>query len=132
MDRNTLTGLLLIGAIMIGYFLWMSPSQEEREAQQRKQDSTANAQIEESRRQAEEQARVHEAEDSVTAMEAGMDSTARAALDSTRKAKAEAEYGALASVMEGEAAYHTIGNDVLKLTLSSQGAAPVLAQLTEY
>ena len=39
MDRNTITGLVIIFAILVGYSIWMTPSQEEREAARRKQDS---------------------------------------------------------------------------------------------
>ena len=44
MNRNTIIGLLLIFAILIGYSLWMTPSQEEKEAFKRKQDSTLQSQ----------------------------------------------------------------------------------------
>ena len=39
MDRNTITGLVLIFGILIVYSIWMTPSQEEREALRQKQDS---------------------------------------------------------------------------------------------
>jgi len=42
MDRNTITGLVLIFAILIGYSLWMTPSEEERLANQHRLDSIAN------------------------------------------------------------------------------------------
>ena len=41
MDRNTLTGLVLIGAILIGYSWWMQPSQEELEAQRKEKEAAA-------------------------------------------------------------------------------------------
>ncbi len=39
MNKNTIIGLVLIFLILIGYSLWMTPSQEEREALRQKQDS---------------------------------------------------------------------------------------------
>jgi YidC/Oxa1 family membrane protein insertase len=41
MNRDTVTGMILIFAILIGYSLWMTPSQEEKEALQQKRDSIA-------------------------------------------------------------------------------------------
>jgi YidC/Oxa1 family membrane protein insertase len=40
MNRDTIIGLVLIFLILIGYSLWMTPSQEEREQLKWKQDST--------------------------------------------------------------------------------------------
>ena len=41
MDRNTLIGLLLIGAILIGASIYNSPSKEQIAANKRKNDSIA-------------------------------------------------------------------------------------------
>ncbi len=41
MDKNTITGLLLIMGLLIGYSLWTAPSKEEIEKQRRIQDSIA-------------------------------------------------------------------------------------------
>jgi hypothetical protein len=32
MNKNTITGLIIIFAILIGYSIWMTPSDEEKEA----------------------------------------------------------------------------------------------------
>ena len=63
MDKNTVTGLLLIFAILIGYSLWTRPSREEIARRQRQQDSIAivnqaeQARLAEEMRKMEEQAR---------------------------------------------------------------------------
>ena len=44
MDRNTITGLIIIFAILIGYSIWMTPSQEEKEAAKHRQDSVMKVQ----------------------------------------------------------------------------------------
>lgn len=41
MDKNTITGFVLIAALLIGFGWWNKPSEEEI-AQQRTQDSIAN------------------------------------------------------------------------------------------
>ncbi len=44
MDRNTITGLIVIFAILIGYSIWMTPSKEEKETMRHRQDSIAQVQ----------------------------------------------------------------------------------------
>ena len=39
MDKNTVTGLLLMGMVLIGYTFFMAPSKEEIAAQKQTQDS---------------------------------------------------------------------------------------------
>jgi len=43
MNKNTLTGLLLMAALLIGFSWYNQPSKEEAEAYQRQQDSIATA-----------------------------------------------------------------------------------------
>ena len=47
MDRNSLLGLLLIGALLIGYSIWTRPSEEEIKERQRIQDSVAQVEARE-------------------------------------------------------------------------------------
>jgi hypothetical protein len=44
-DRNTVIGILLIGAIMFGWLYWSAPSQEEIAERKRVQDSLAALEI---------------------------------------------------------------------------------------
>ena len=44
MNKNTIIGFILIAAIMIGYTVWMTPSQEELAKQQFVKDSIAAVQ----------------------------------------------------------------------------------------
>jgi YidC/Oxa1 family membrane protein insertase len=41
MNKNTITGLIIIFAILIGYSIWMTPSDEEKEAARLRNDSIA-------------------------------------------------------------------------------------------
>ncbi len=54
MDRNTVIGLLLIVAILIGYSVWSRPSKQELERMQRQRDSIALVNMAEKERLAEE------------------------------------------------------------------------------
>ena len=44
MDKNTITGLVLIGILLVGFSFLSRPSQEQLEAQQRYYDSIAQVQ----------------------------------------------------------------------------------------
>ena len=51
MDKNTLVGFTLIGAVLIGFSIYNRPSQEEMERAQRYQDSIQTvAQLEQAKR----------------------------------------------------------------------------------
>ena len=57
MDRNSIIGIVLIVAILLGYQLYTAPSAEQRARMEQVQDSLANAVLEQQARQAEETAR---------------------------------------------------------------------------
>ena len=131
MDRNTITGLLLIGAILIGYSLWMQPSDAEQAEAQRIQDSIANAQIAD---EIFDESNTAIREDSTVAasMGAELDSTEVALRDSLAQLERKRRLGTFANAGDGTPEYHTIENEFVRLTLSNQGAAPVSAELIEY
>lgn len=131
MDRNTITGLLLIGAILIGYSLWMQPSEAERAEAQRIQDSIANEQIAD---EIIDESNTAIREDSTVAapIEAELDSTEVALRDSLAQLERKRRLGTFANAGDGTPEYHTIENEFVRLTLSNQGAAPVSAELIEY
>ena len=70
MDKNTITGLILIAAVLFGYTWYNQPSQEEMEAQ-RVQDSIATV----AKQNAEEQKKIAETARAATVMQAAQDST---------------------------------------------------------
>jgi YidC/Oxa1 family membrane protein insertase len=132
MDKNTITGLLLIGAILIGYSLWMQPNAEQKAAQVRMQDSIANAQA-----MTEGEAVTPASESVIAAADSAkqitpLDSIEIALQDSLDKIKRQRQFGSFAEAAAGEETFHTIENDFVKLTLSNKGAAPVMAELKNY
>ncbi|NCG29664.1 MAG: membrane protein insertase YidC [Bacteroidetes bacterium] len=131
MDRNTLTGLLLIGAILIGYSLWMQPSQEEIEAHERANDSIENVQAERAEREAETVA-ISPREDTVEQVTSTLDSTAQALQDSLDRIRHKQRFGSFAAAAQGQETVHVIENDLVRLNISNKGAAPVRGELKEY
>ncbi|MBR3951239.1 MAG: membrane protein insertase YidC [Bacteroidaceae bacterium] len=128
MDKNTIIGFVLMIAVVIGFSWFTQPSAEEIQAQQRYNDSIA----------AVEAARALE----IAAWQEQADAQAQAALanievdslsaDSLHKAELLAQYGAFATVAEGEEQTITLENNVVALEFSSRGGYLRKATLKDY
>ncbi|MEQ9187475.1 MAG: membrane protein insertase YidC [Cryomorphaceae bacterium] len=132
MDRNTLTGLVLIGAILIGYSYWMQPSEEEIEAQRRKQEAAAAQTIEASESDTVNDQASFAEEAAPPKAVSSLDSAAQALQDSLDAIRRTQRFGSFANAAKGTEQLHTLENDAVKLTLSNKGAAPVIGQVKEY
>jgi YidC/Oxa1 family membrane protein insertase len=118
MDRNSIIGLLLIGAILIGYSIWVSPSQQELETARRKQDSVAAVEAERKARLAEEEIKISEPEKI-------LDDTLRVAL-------LEQQLGPFAGAAIGEEEKFILENELLRLVINSKGGRIATAELKDY
>ena len=107
MDKNTLVGFVLIGAVLIGFSYWNRPSQEEMERAQRYQDSIQTAQLEAARLEA----------------QAAAQSVQALTLDST-----SLFFGA----NQGTEQFTTLENNLVKVTFSNKGGRVVSATLKDY
>ena len=110
MDKNTVTGFILIAAVLIGFTWWNQPSQEQME-EVRKQDSIAQVQ---QKIQAEKKAKEQEKQKAVE-MAALADSTA-----------------AFHAALQGTANDVILKNDKLELTLSTKGGTVQKAVIKGY
>ena len=108
MDKNTLVGFVLIGAVLVGFSIWNRPSQEEMERARHYQDSIqAVAQQEAAKLEAEAAAQKQQA----------------LVLDST-----SLFFGA----NQGTEEFTTLENNLVKVTISNKGGRVVSATLKEY
>lgn len=116
MDRNTLTGLLLIAVILIGFSFYMQPSELELQQLQRQEDS-----IRASKAQQASQSPANQIADStnhlVTPIAAGI------AADTT---------SAFGRAATGTEEFITIENEKLKAKISTKGARIYSVELKEY
>ena len=119
MDKNTITGFVLIGLLLFAFSWFNQPSAEHIEAQRRYQDSLY--QIEVSAQQAVEANRVA---NSLSAIVESVDSTKMAQLQQT--------YGGFAEAMTGVNESVTLENDVLELRFNTKGGSLVYARLKDY
>lgn len=133
MNRDSIIGFIIIAAILVGYSVWMTPSQEEMEAQQRKIDSISmvrqQQQLLDSVRMAAEIKRIEErvATESVKTENpiAGETQTDNSTLLKER-------YGAFALAAQGNDSSWVVENEVFELTFNAKGGAIKKVVLKDY
>ncbi|MBQ5750089.1 MAG: membrane protein insertase YidC [Bacteroidaceae bacterium] len=128
MDKNTIIGFVLMIAVVIGFSWFTQPSAEEIQAQQRYNDSIAAVEAAKAlelaawQEQADAQAQAAMANIEVDSLTA----------DSLHRAEMFAQYGAFATVAEGEEQTITLENNVVALEFSSRGGYLRKATLKDY
>ena len=130
MDKNTFIGLLLIGAIVIGFSLWNSPTDEEIAEQRRIIDSTEQVKREQARIEASE-AQSQEIETQSSTVNVG-DSIISQPNDSIRNAEAASLYGNFAAAANKEAEHIVVETELMTLTFSTKGGRMLKAVLKDY
>ena len=121
MDKNTIVGIVLIVAILIGFSILNKPSQEEIEAAKHKQDSIAQVEA-----QQQQEAQIH-------AKELADQKQAQLEADSTLAATdASDRFGAFASGAMGQEQFITLENNLMKVTLSTKGGKIYSVELKNY
>lgn len=116
MDKNTIIGLLLIGAILIG-FNWLNrPTPEQLAEIKRKQDSIALVESAQQKEMKQEIATLNQTPDSL-------------GKDSSRIAN---QFGVFAPLTQGKQEFTTLDNGVLNLTFSNKGGRIYSAELKDY
>ncbi|MCF8231638.1 MAG: membrane protein insertase YidC [Bacteroidales bacterium] len=130
MDRNTIIGLLVIFGILIGYSLWISPSQEELQRQQQIRDSLERVAQEKKAQQQEAQQQKEQKQPEGTPQDTYSQEQDTEKPASQRDLKSE--LGSFAEVATGENKHYTIENELIKLQISSQGGRPSRVRLKKY
>jgi len=123
MDRNSIIGLLLIGALLIGFSLWNQPSKEQLEAMKRQQDSIAL--VEKAKVQAELKAKAQQKKEPV----AVIDSTIS---DSAKTAVLEQQLGSFASAASGTNDFYILENNLIRAKIAAKGGRIISLQLKKY
>ncbi len=128
MDRNSITGIILIALILIVFSVLNRPSREEIDAARRRQDSLEIVR----QQQLEEEARkIQEAEEFVTD-EVPADVPADVPGTVRIMTELQDRYGDFAPSATGEDEFYTIENEKIKLTVSSRGGRPWSVNLKEF
>lgn len=110
MDKNTITGLVLIAILLVGFSFLSRPSKEQLEAQQRYYDSIALVQQ----------------------READLKAKAEAALANEKAEAVNDSTSVFFHALEGQNEKVTIQNDVMELSVCTKGGTPFSVTLKEY
>lgn len=124
MDKNSVIGLLLIGAILIGFSIYNQPTKEELAAAKHRQDSLAKAE-ELVHKEVARQSSAAELKKNEITEASTLNDSARAAMEADR-------LGTFAAAATGKSEDITLENAVLKLTLSTKGGRIKTAELKKY
>lgn len=127
MDKNTISGLVLIFAILITFSYLNKPSQEEIAAEKRRKDSIEQVAVA-TQRQAEKEALQAVQQAATTPAETPEDSVAVESADALLKDK----FGAFAPFAKGEEQFITLENNLMKVTLSNLGGRIYSVELKGY
>jgi YidC/Oxa1 family membrane protein insertase len=122
MDKNTITGFILILLVLIGFYFLNRPSQEQLEAQRRYQDSIVTLRQNQLKEQQEAilQQQTTETENQVTNS------------DSIQQAHITAKFGDFAEVAQGTEEIVTLENDLLVMKINTKGGKIQSVQLKNY
>ncbi|PLX23833.1 MAG: membrane protein insertase YidC [Salinivirgaceae bacterium] len=127
MDRNSIIGILLIGAVLIGWSYFSSPSQEEIEAARHKRDSIA---------QIEKQKQIQQQEEDLKKSiemksQSSIDKVEALPADSVSK-KLVSKFGPFASAAQGNNEVVTLENEFLEIKIHTLGGRPYSVHLKDY
>ena len=123
MDKNTLIGFILIGAVLFGFSWFNQPSPEQIDAQLQKQDSIAQVEL---AKEKIESAALAGDNNVVNAIEISGES------DSVREARLKSNFGAFGPAMIGQEEFIVLQNNLVELKISTKGGRLSYAQLKEY
>jgi YidC/Oxa1 family membrane protein insertase len=130
MNRNSIIGFIIIGAIMVAYTLWMTPSQEELAKQQRIQDSIR---MEQSIQRIQDSIRNSQAGTAVTE-QISSDELLEEPIEETSQdyQQLQSKYAVFANAAIGNESYYIIENDVIELEISNKGGYIKNVRLKQY
>ncbi|MEY3011206.1 MAG: hypothetical protein RLZZ314_1848, partial [Bacteroidota bacterium] len=128
MDRNTITGLVLMMALLLGYQWYIAPTEEElaaweaeQAALQASEDSVALAQLQAAQSQRE----------ATQALQQGMRLAADSSASAALQAQLARQYGIFGAAVAGNDRDHVLGNDHILVAFNTRGGMPVSARLTD-
>ncbi|MBN2891452.1 MAG: membrane protein insertase YidC [Bacteroidales bacterium] len=129
MDRNQIIGFLMIGAILLGFFYFTKPKQEDLDRQQRIQDSLRQEQVLQQAKQDSLNNIQFVSQDTIPQIVA-TDTTLNK--DSLVSIQLQNQYGSFAKAAQGEQEFLTIRNDLMKVEITTKGARVYSVDLTKY
>ncbi len=121
MDKNSVTGMVLI-AVILGIFWWMNKPSEEELAKQ--------AELKQQQIEAEKQKQEENTSEQTKTL--SNNDFASSASDTASTEELEAKFGVFANTVKGEKEFYTLENNLVKITFSNQGGKVYSVELKDY
>lgn len=132
-DKNSIIGLVLIGAILLVFSIITKPSEEEVKAKEERDRLTKAKQEQLDKTQETETAiNISDTSSAIAANDANNFSLPSQSLDSIKNIETLVKYGAFAKVAQGEEKSYVIENEKVKITISNKGGRLTSVELKEY
>ena len=125
MDRNSIIGFLLIGVVLLGFYLFNKPSEEEIKERQRLADSVSVAR-DSLKKQAEMERIIPDTATYITQKEVIGEKVSKQSTDSNKVPELFRPF------LQGDTNIISIENDLMIVKISSKGAQVVYAELKNY
>ncbi len=139
MDKNSIIGLVVIGALLVGYMLITKPSKEELAEAKRKQDSIAQVEAEKDSLQKVEELAYQRQQDSIQKLNTVEsetivipDNVNQEEKDSIEDYILYSQYGIFKDAAKGQQEFYTIENNKMIITLSNKGGKIYSVELKDY
>ncbi|MGB0881693.1 MAG: membrane protein insertase YidC [Vicingaceae bacterium] len=131
-DKNSIIGLLLIGAILLVTTYLTQPSEEEikAKAEAEKQDIATTEQVDE--KLAATNTTSEKNEDTTNTSTAILDSAETYKLDSLKSIQSQVKFGGFANSINGEKENFVLENEKIKVTVSNKGGRVSTVELKEF
>ncbi len=126
MDRNSITGLVLIMLILVGFWFINKPSQEQVEALRQQRDSLQRVEMLKEQERLTAEIR-NEAEKTSIALQ-----NDEVQPDSLLENRLRQMYGQITPFVSGEQSFHTIENENVAITFTNKGARIYSVKLKKY
>lgn len=124
MDRNTVVGIVLIFAILIGFSYFNRPSEEQIAAAKRTQDSLEMVRIE-NEKQKEAAAKIDSTQAAVSIVQSD-------SVNSEQKTARRDQFGVFADASVGQQKFYVLENNLMKVTFSNKGGRIYSVELKNY
>ncbi|HET6558716.1 MAG TPA: membrane protein insertase YidC, partial [Prolixibacteraceae bacterium] len=124
MDRNTVVGMVLIFAILIGFSYFNRPSEEQIAAAKRTQDSLEMVRIENERQQV--------AAAKIDSVQAAVAIVQSDSVNSEQETARRDKFGVFADASVGQQKFYVIENNLMKVTFSNKGGRIYSVELKNY
>lgn len=133
-DKNSIIGLVLIGAILLIFSIITSPSEEELAAKKAKEkkEKAKTEQLANSKNDTSTATKLTESTDTNTVQEQVIDSSLVTQQDSLKKLETALKYGGFANATKGDAKDFVLENEKIKVTVSNKGGRVSTVQLKEF